>query len=78
MFTGLLGVFELQIVLGLRRTTETRGDSGLAVIGDVLIASLLFGSGRVWEQVGSWDRGIVASVSHVLCRTGPHADEQQE
>jgi hypothetical protein len=74
LFAGLLGVFGFQIVIGLRLINHPRG-GGLSVIGDVLIASLLIGIGRAWEQVGSWDTGIVSSMSRILRRTTPNVDE---
>jgi hypothetical protein len=75
LFVGLLTVFGFQIGYGLRLINEPRTGGGLSVIGDVLIASLLIGIGRAWEQVGRWDTGIVSSVSHLLRRTAPHVDE---
>jgi hypothetical protein len=74
LFMGLLAVFGFEIVLGLRLINRPHG-GGLSVIGDVLIASLLIGIGRAWEQVGSWDTGIVSSVGRIFRRAAPHVDE---
>ena len=75
LMIGLLAVFVLQIVYGLRLIGHPHDSSGLSVIGDVLIASLLIGIGRAWEQVGDWDTGIVSSVRHLIGRSAPNVDE---
>ena len=66
---GLLAVFGFQIVYGVRLISHRHMNGGLDVVGDVLIASLLIGIGRAWEQVGSWDTGIISSVSHIFRRS---------
>jgi hypothetical protein len=73
----LLGVFGFQIFYGLRLLSQPHNATGLEIIGDVLIASLLIGIGRAWEQVGSWDTGIVSSISRLFRRTGSPNDEQK-
>jgi hypothetical protein len=74
LFMGLLAVFGFEIFFGLRLIVRPHS-GGLSVIGDVLIASLLIGIGRAWEQVGSWDTGIVSSVSRIFRRAAPHVNE---
>ena len=75
LMVGLVAVFGFQIFYGLRLISQPRTARGLEVIGDVLIASLLIGIGRAWEQVGSWDTGIVSSISRLFRRTGQPIDE---
>jgi hypothetical protein len=75
LIIGLLAVFVLQIVYGIRLIAHPRSSGGLSVIGDVLIASLLIGIGRAWEQVGNWDTGIVSSMGRLFHRTYPPVEE---
>ncbi len=75
LMVGLLIVFGFQIDEGIRLIIHPHHGSDLSVIGDVLIASLLIGIGRAWEQVGNWDAGIVSSVSRLVRRSSQRVDE---
>ena len=75
LMVGLLTVFVFQIDEGIRLINHPRLSSDLSVIGDVLIASLLIGIGRAWEQVGNWDTGIVSSVTRLFRRSSQRVDE---
>ena len=66
LIVGLLGVFVFQSIFGFRLISSPSRSGALAVLGDVLIASLLLGIGRAWELVGNWDTGIVASIGLLL------------
>jgi hypothetical protein len=66
LLLGLMVVFGFQIVFGIGLIANARLSGGLSTIGDVLIASLLIGIGRCWELVGSWDTGIISSVSRLF------------
>lgn len=74
LMMALLAVFGLQIVYGLRLIQRPNESGEVGIIGDVLIASLLIGIGRAWEQVASWDTGIVSSVRHLFRREPPRGE----
>ena len=66
LVVALLLVFGFQIANGLELIIKPDRAGALAIIGDVLIASLLIGIGRSWELVGDWDAGVVSSIIRLI------------
>ncbi|HEY2237687.1 MAG TPA: hypothetical protein VGI21_02805 [Streptosporangiaceae bacterium] len=60
---GLLAVFVIEIVDGLRLRVNPASHSALDTIGNLMIVSLLLGVARAWEFVGDRDTGIWASIA---------------
>ena len=59
---GLLAVFIIEIVYGLRVIGNSHNQSAIDTISNVLIASTLIGVARAWEFVGDRDTGIWSSI----------------
>jgi hypothetical protein len=74
LVVALLLVFGFQTFNGIELIIHPDRVGALAIIGDVLIASLLIGIARAWELVGDWDTGIVASISRLI---GHHAQSDR-
>ena len=66
LILALLFVFGLQIVFGVALIIHPHSSGALAMIGYVLVASLLIGIGRAWELVGDWDTGLFASIGLLI------------
>lgn len=75
LILGLTAVFVSQIIYGVGLLHNPSASGDLAIIGDVLIASLLIGIGRAWELVGSWDTGIISSIRYMFGHPPSHVDE---
>jgi hypothetical protein len=75
LILGLTAVFVFQIIYGVGLLHNPKASGDLAIIGDVLIASLLIGIGRAWELVGSWDTGIISSIRYMFGHPPSHVDE---
>jgi hypothetical protein len=71
LILGLVAVFGVQIVYGLRLIAHPHARDSLEIVGDVLIASLLIGIGRAWELVGTLNAGMFASIRYLFGRGGP-------
>ncbi len=71
LILGLLAVFGVQIVYGLRLISHPGSRDALEIVGDVLIASLLLGIGRAWELVGAWNASMFSSIRYIVGRGGP-------
>ena len=79
---GLLAVFIIEIVYGLRVIGNSHNQSAIDTISNVLIASTLIGVARAWEFVGDRDTGIWSSI--MVLATGherpmaiPEADDAE-
>ena len=73
LIVALFIVFGFQIVYGTELIIDPHRGGTLAMIGYVLIASLLIGIGRAWELVGDWDTGLFASIGLLV---GHHHEPQ--
>jgi hypothetical protein len=60
---GLLAVFLIEIVDGLRLRANPANHGALDTIGNLMIISVLLGVARAWEFVGDRDTGIWASIA---------------
>ena len=59
----LLAAFGVEVVAGIIAAANPQAKVPIAVIGNVLVASLLIGVARSWELVGDRDTGISASIA---------------
>ena len=59
----LLAAFGVEVVAGIIAAANPHEKVPIAVIGNVLVASLLIGVARSWELVGDRDTGISASIA---------------
>jgi membrane associated rhomboid family serine protease len=59
----LLAAFGVEVVAGVIAAANPHEKVPIAVIGNVLVASLLIGVARSWELVGDRDTGITASIA---------------
>ena len=60
---GLLAVFIIEIVDGLRLRANPVNHSALDTIANLTIVSMLLGVARAWEFVGDRDTGIWSSIA---------------
>lgn len=71
LITLLLATFTVELVAGLAVLGNGRDRTGLDVLSNVLVASLLIGVARAWELVGDRDTGIVSSIAALAGRERP-------
>jgi hypothetical protein len=67
----LLATFTVELVAGIAVLGNGRNRTGLDVLSNVLVASLLIGVARAWELVGARDTGIVSSIAALAGRERP-------
>ncbi len=66
--TALLVTFGFELSAGIELLIDRRSRSPVALISNLLIASLLIGVARAWELVGRRDTGIIASLAVLVGR----------
>ncbi|MFI5063329.1 MAG: hypothetical protein ACHP9Z_05035 [Streptosporangiales bacterium] len=64
----LLTCFGVELAAGLILLQNERSQTGVDLVGNVLVASLVIGIARSWELVGDRDTGILTSIAALAGR----------